>query len=241
MSTSKNKKYNQSENIVVQRSQINFAPYNPRKQDKRVVGEIKKNFKRVGYLGGIVWNEDTGNLVSGHKRLQAMDIIHDYPEKSGDYEIRVEKVNFDEKTEKEQNVFMNSQTVQGEFDYDLLADILPDMDYKFAGLDTDDLNMITSLTDYIVDTSDAVSKDIAEMSKEYDDSKRINKEKRKADVKAAKQSQREAHTEMGASYVTLSFDNYESKAEFLEYWGFGSNDPFIKGEVFAQKIQEKID
>ncbi len=47
-------KYKQSETVVIKRSQINFAPYNPRKEDPEVIKKLKKNFKTVGYLGGIV-------------------------------------------------------------------------------------------------------------------------------------------------------------------------------------------
>lgn len=45
-------KYKQSETVVIKRSQINFAPYNPRKEDPEVIKKLKKNFKTVGYLGG---------------------------------------------------------------------------------------------------------------------------------------------------------------------------------------------
>ena len=42
-------KIKQSESLIIKRSKINFAPYNPRKEDKKVVEELKKNFKRVGF------------------------------------------------------------------------------------------------------------------------------------------------------------------------------------------------
>ena len=71
-------KYKQSETVVIKRSQINFAPYNPRKEDPEVIKKLKKNFKTVGYLGGIVWNQLSSYLVSGHKRVQTLDIINNY-------------------------------------------------------------------------------------------------------------------------------------------------------------------
>ena len=37
-------KYRQSETGVIKRSQINFAPYNPRKEDPEVIRKLKKNF-----------------------------------------------------------------------------------------------------------------------------------------------------------------------------------------------------
>ena len=105
----KKNEYKQSETIVIKRSQINFAPYNPRKEDPSVIKKLKKNFKAVGYLGGIVWNKRSSFLVSGHKRVQTLDIMNEYdgsPEK--DYDIKVESVDLDDKTEREQNIFMNS-------------------------------------------------------------------------------------------------------------------------------------
>ena len=63
------KKYRESETITIKRSQINFAPYNPKNHTKKKIDEIKANIKRVGLLGGIIWNKTTSNLIDGHKRV----------------------------------------------------------------------------------------------------------------------------------------------------------------------------
>lgn len=134
-------KYKQSETVVIKRSQINFAPYNPRKEDPEVIKKLKKNFKTVGYLGGIVWNQLSSYLVSGHKRVQTLDIINNYdgtPET--DYEIKVEAVELDDKTEREQNIFMNSPSAMGEFDMEKIKVLVPEIDYKAAGLSEADMN-----------------------------------------------------------------------------------------------------
>ena len=93
-------------------------------------------------LGGIVWNEVTGNLVSGHQRISVIDEVNKYnPDtRTNDYLIRVEVVHMDEKTEKEQNIFMNNRSVQGDFDSDMLKDMLDGIDYSLAGLNDFDLN-----------------------------------------------------------------------------------------------------
>ena len=124
-------KYKQSETVVIKRSQINFAPYNPRKEDPEVIKKLKKNFKTVGYLGGIVWNQLSSYLVSGHKRVQTLDIINNYdgtPET--DYEIKVEAVELDDKTEREQNIFMNSPSAMGEFDMEKIKVLVFEIDAK---------------------------------------------------------------------------------------------------------------
>lgn len=90
-------KLKQSETITIKRSKINFAAYNPRKKDKKVVEALKKNFKKVGFLGGIQWNSITGNLIGGHKRTEALDLIYDYdgtPEKDYDVNTFVFYCNF---------------------------------------------------------------------------------------------------------------------------------------------------
>ena len=117
--TDSSSKYKTSETVIVKRSQINFAVYNPKKHTKDQIDQIKKNFKKVGFLGGIIWNSVTGNLIDGHKRVSALDIINKYdgtPET--DYEVKVERIELDLQTEKEQNVFQTRSRT--DFDDDLM-------------------------------------------------------------------------------------------------------------------------
>ena len=95
-------------------------------------------------MGGIVWNESTSNLVAGHQKVGIMDEVNRYnPEThENDYKIRVEVVNLTEKEEKEQNLFMNNRSVQGEFDDDMLIKLLGDIEYQNAGFDNFDMEML---------------------------------------------------------------------------------------------------
>ena len=101
-----------SETKIIKRSQINLNPCNPKVHTDADIKQQKANIKKVGLIGGIQWNETTGNLIDGHKRVMSVDLIQGYdgtPET--DYDIKVEAVDFDEKTEKEQLLFMaKSQT-----------------------------------------------------------------------------------------------------------------------------------
>ena len=63
----------QSEIKIINRSQINLNPINPKRHTDEQIKQQKKNLKKVGFLGGIVWNKNTGNLVDGHRRIQALD------------------------------------------------------------------------------------------------------------------------------------------------------------------------
>jgi hypothetical protein len=229
---------NQSETVTIKRSQITFAPYNPRKEDPAVVNEIKKNFKRVGFLGGIVWNETTGNLVSGHKRIQALDTINKYDGTTQtDYDIKVEKVTIDEKTEKEQNIFMNSQSVQGKFDNLKLADLFPDINYEFAGLNENDINImqieVPELMILNTHSIESIENDMKAIEKPY--------QQAKEEVIKAKQAQKEAaiqRFEDQETYIVVNFDNLQNKLYFLETYGFNTDEKFIRGELMLERLEQ---
>lgn len=140
----KQNKIRQAEQRTVKRSEISFASYNPRVISEDARKKLKKNLQTVGLLGGVVWNERTGNLVSGHQKVSIMDAVNRFNPETGDndYEFRVEVVDFDEKTEKEQNLFMNNKAVQGTYDDDMLRSLLADIDYTNAGFEEMDLQLL---------------------------------------------------------------------------------------------------
>lgn len=228
-------KYKQSETVVIKRSQINFAPYNPRKEDPEVVKKLKKNFKTVGYLGGIVWNRLSSYLVSGHKRVQTLDIINEYdgtPET--DYEIKIEAVELDDKTEREQNIFMNSPSAMGEFDMAKMKILVPEIDYKAAGLSEADMNIygIAIAQQKISAGVDNVVDDFEEIQRPY--------EERKAAVKEMKnqiKQQSDQKVEDIESYVMINFKSYRAKSSFMIRFGFAPDAQFIPGEMFADMVE----
>lgn len=230
-----NPKYKQSETIIVKRSQINFAPYNPRKEDPEIVRKLKKNFKTVGFLGGIVWNRRTSYLVSGHKRIQTLDIINNYdgsPEK--DYDIKVEAVDLDDKTEREQNIFMNSPSAMGEFDMEKMKILVPGIDYEAAGLSVADMNIygISIMHDEVSASTTPIVDDFEEIQRPY--------EERKAAVKQMKEQirqQSEQKVEDIESYVMLNFKSYRAKSSFMLRFGFSPDDKIIPGEMFADMVE----
>lgn len=111
--------------------------------------------QNIGLLGGIVWNKRSGNLVSGHQRVAIMDSVNRYDPETGknDYEFRVEVIDLDDKTEKEQNLFMNNRNVQGQYDDDLLRKMLAEIDYEAAGFSDMDMQLLGlgSFDDYGMD------------------------------------------------------------------------------------------
>lgn len=90
------KKFKESEKKQVWRSEISFAPFNPKQHSQKQINEMKANIKRVGLNGGIIWNKTTGNLVDGHKRVMSADLIQGYDgSKEKDYQIGVDIVEMD--------------------------------------------------------------------------------------------------------------------------------------------------
>jgi len=239
-------KYRQSETVIVKRSQINFAPYNPKKHSEEAVKQIRDNIKRVAFLGGIIWNEVTGNLIDGHKRVMALDIINKYDGSAErDYDIKVEKISLDEKTEKEQNIFQTKSRT--DLDDLLLAELLKDVDVENTGLTDEDLKILevvvpdfdfgtVSLSNEHIDThkksaqkSDEVGEEEVREEGEGDD------DSDKESIKAKKEAYKNKIE--GAPYVTLTFDSFDNKVYFMERFGFDPYQVFIKGERFEEMIE----
>lgn len=222
----------QSETVTIRRSQINFSPYNPKRHTEEGIKQQLNNFKNIGFLGGIVWNETTHNLVSGHKRIMSFDLYYKYDGTAAtDYNVKVEKIKLTEKQEKEQNVFMDAKSTNTPQDYELLALLLPDIDYKLAGLSTDELNLISIESPMLnITQTTEIQKDLKEVGKDY--------EQRKADIKEVKEKIKDSVSQnQGETYVSISFDSYENKCAFMERFGFDVNLRFIKGESFSDLIE----
>lgn len=247
-------KYIKSESVELNRSAIHLADYNPRKLSEESRKTLKRGIKKFGLVGGIVVNKRTGlTVVSGHQRLSVMDELQKFPD--NDYRIRVDVIDVDEKQEKELNILMNNPNAQGTWDFDALARIIPDIDYKDAGLTEADLSMIgvdylfqteqennlseelDNLMSPVVERKKAESEARKELKKELSEEEKISHMK---DVKkqVAESSQQKA-MDMEA-YVMLSFDTFEAKAEFCQRFGYDRSAKFIKGEDFDEKI-ERID
>jgi hypothetical protein len=104
---------------TISRSRIKNAPYNPRKIKKTNREGLEKSIGEFGLIEPLVWNEKTGNLVSGHQRLKIIDAKNGNP----DYELDVAVVGLDGKDEARANIAMNNRALQGDFDFPKLRNI----------------------------------------------------------------------------------------------------------------------
>lgn len=251
-------KYIKSESVELNRSAIHLADYNPRKLSDESRKTLKRGIKKFGLVGGIVVNKRTGlTVVSGHQRLSVMDELQKFPD--NDYRIRVDVINVDEKQEKELNILMNNPNAQGTWDFDALARIVPDIDYKDAGLTDADLNMIG--VDFLLQTEEesSIADELENMMSPVVEQREAEKAERKAERDAVKAAQEEAdraakvahmkdvkqqvrenaqkQAENMDAYLMLSFDTFVAKAAFCERFGYDPYAKFIKGEVFDEQVE----
>lgn len=179
------KKYFQSETVDIQRSEIHFAEYNPRTIDEEGKKALRKSIKKFGCVGGIVVNKQTGNtIVGGHQKVAILDELSKYPD--NDYTLRVELIDVDEKTEKELNITLNNPRVGGDWDYEKMRAIIPDIDYKSAGLTEADLSMIGVDYMYKSEAEKGIEDDFEDLMKEVDEEHALEIEQRKAQRAAEK-------------------------------------------------------
>ena len=243
------KKFFSSTIVEVKRSEIHPADYNPRKIDEQGKRMLKRSMKQFGVVGGIIVNSQTGNtIVGGHQKVAILDEMYKYPD--NDYSLRVEMISVDRKTEKTLNIALNNGNISGQWDFDALARIVPDIDYKDAGLTDADLNMIG--VDFLLQTeeessiADSLKDMMAEVTEQNEAEKaqrQIERAEKVAHMKEVKQQVKEnaqKQAEDMDAYVMLSFDTYEAKTIFMERFGYDPDMKFIKGELFDEQI-ERID
>ena len=236
----------QSETRIIKRSQINLNPINPKRHSDERVKLQKKNLQKVGFLGGIVWNETTGNLVDGHRRIKAMDLYYKYDgTPDTDYEVKVEVVSLDEKSEKEQLAYMAVGNTKP--DIDLLANFITDIDYSEIGLSADELSDVLSLVssdsisipesldDLLVNPDDGNNEEGNE-----DDRQKKTYEEKKEHMKDVKQQVKEKaiqRQQEEEAYITLSFSSFEAKSDLCNLLGISTDDKFAKGEDVLKLIE----
>jgi hypothetical protein len=174
-----------------------------------------------------------------------------------DYDLTVAKVSLTEKEEMEQNIFMNNVNSQGDFDLDILKNLINDIDIGNAGLEMQDLNVLGVELDLEKFKND----DVQDIISTFDNIKQLNREAIKAqnesgkgeykhnlDVKAVKKDidNRIADEKGGGiddiheDYVVFTFSSWQAKERFLKRFEFVERERYIKGEVFEQIINKHL-
>ena len=248
------KNYFTSQPVTLKRSQIHFAGYNPRTISDEGKKALRRSIKRYGVVGGIVVNKQTGyTIVGGHQKVAILDELNKYSPgtKENDYSLRVELIDVDIKTEKSLNITLNNPNVGGDWDDEKMRQLIPDIDWKDAGLTDADLNMFG--VDYLLRTeeeaniSNALDDMMQKVNKEHEEEMQQRKAEREmeraakvAHMKDVKQQVKESairQAEDMEAYVMLSFTDFKAKAAFMERFGYSPYEKIIKGEVFDEQVE----
>jgi hypothetical protein len=123
----------------VERRQLMNAPYNPRQAlHPELAQRLRDNLERVGLVEPLTWNKTTGNLLAGHQRLAALDVLHG----NADYKLDVAAVELSCKVEREQNVFLNNPAVQGDWDMVALSSLFKQPGFDVTGAGFADVDVL---------------------------------------------------------------------------------------------------
>src|SRR5215510_9168530 len=153
------------ETVIVHRSAINPATYNPRFITRPARKRLSEGIKEFGLVEQLVWNRRTGNLVGGHQRLKDLD----KSDESLDYELEVAAVDVDLDEEKRLNLTLNSPFAQGEYNLEGVVAIVKETGYDGTGFDYLDLQLFN-----VPDAGDLFAQDPAQGL--IDEVNRINAE-----------------------------------------------------------------
>ena len=185
---------------------------------------LKKNIKQVGLIQPIIWNKRTGNIVGGHQRIAALDAI----EKSENYSLDVAVVDFDEKTEREQNIALNNDRLFGDFDLNLLENVFNADDFKIdfenTGFDFTEISFIMPEVAKKNEMNNIL--EIANNEDVKEDLEHIQK------IKDIKKKSRDVLNKKNdyAFYATIVFQDREEKEAFLVSIGKPPDYMYIDAE-----------
>lgn len=208
------------------RSQINPAPYNPRSISEYARKQLAKSLERFGLVEPLVWNETTGNLVSGHQRLAIIDREQGWPGGS-DFSIGVSVVKMNEKREKQLNVWLNNRAAQGAFDEAGLYELLKESESSLddMGLTRGDLMLeFGSLPD---DLDSMFQPEIDASKPAVDEIALIKDRKKKYRAEEASAPAQDADY-----YLMVVFDSAAAKNDWLRQNRFPTDARFVTAAEF---------
>jgi hypothetical protein len=189
--------------------------------------------KKNGLVETLVVNKRTGNLVSGHQRIDLLDAL----EGSQDYQLTVAMIDVDAKQEKELNLFLNNPATQGEYNIEMLRTHFKDIDFGEAGFELADISYfraeesIDEDAENVNEGEQAVESDIADIL--------ADKEAKRAHVKEVKEQMKQDATEMGEKFFVVTFRSVLEKQEFLMKYGFLEDEKYVDGYTLETIMKKK--
>lgn len=226
-----------SEIQEINRSQIHFHPRNPRTIDAEGKKALKRSIKNFGVLGGIIVNKRNDYvIVGGNQKVALMDEQQKYdPENpETDYVLRVEVVDMDDKTELEALTALNNPTIGGKYDWQKLAELIPDIDYKNAGLTEEDLSMIG--VDYLFQTEEEnqIGTELDDLMADVDAEHQKDLARQREQREAIKQAQAEANAQQDEQIEQNASSPEEERQAKIDHM------KEVKAQVKTQAIENAM-
>lgn len=223
---------------TIGRNQILNAPYNPRYIKEENKKKLKKFIEEDGLLAPITWNKRTGNIVSGHRRIEALDVL----EGNNNYNIDVAVIDVDTKTEKRLNILLNNSNLQGSFDIGLLKDFKVEDNFDFEKdllFDRIEIEYLFEGTEY----ADLFNEDQPEI---VDQLSKYTKDKNGKDALDKIKEQRKKYREKinednNPSYIMIVvFQNNNHLLEFQKKHKIKENERYISAQLLEEIISPNI-
>lgn len=207
-------KYQAYDTVTINRSQIQNAPYNPRIMDDAAKKRLKKNIAKHGLVAALTWNKRTGNLVGGHQRLEQLDAL----EKNKDYELTVCVVDVDEREEAALNVQLNNPSMQGDWDFDKLANMADEFELDLS----EDLGFSETDIDLMFDGDDR-------FSQMFDTQE---KEDMRGSLEAVKEARKQSAENLKERnsidwFTVIVFENEEERNQFMKEISIPKHEKYI--------------
>lgn len=221
---SKKSKYQKSTVELVHRSELMNAPYNPSVISKDKKKRLKGMLQKHGLVNTPTWNRRTGNIVGGHKRISILDIL----EGTKDYMLEVSVVDVDETEEVELNILLNNQEIQGDYDTEMLAELM--IDFNIEG---SDIGFTPMDIDFMFGGDDRFS--------ELYDPPEVDKEKNTlSDIKEARAEGMERLKDRNNInfLTTLVFRDEEERKEFHKKIGVPDYENYISLEQLDRYLEK---
>ena len=242
--------------VVIHRTKAKNAPYNPQISDQVTQKKLRENIQRTGGLiEPVIWNKQTGNIVSGHKRLAQEDIIKG----NTDYTITVSMVDWPIEKEIEQNIALNNPALKGQYEIDLLDALLerPDVDLSHTGFDITTLELMhmdagIDLPQWMIPPEERASAeefeemmgDVESAADEADDAEESqNTDEEIATIKQRKKefAERQVFLGQGKTVSRLVFPTNETRVLLMKHLELDPDGEYIDGMVLLEALGLKED
>lgn len=214
------------------RSQIQLAAYNPRSISSYAREKLAESLSRYGLVETPVWNEITGNLVSGHQRISILDKEHGWP--GADYSLEVSVVRLPLKQEKQLNVWLNNRAAQGNFAREPFQQLFADE----PGLKLEDLGMTAIDLDFefgdagqfaeLFQKENAGAAEVVKSAEEMAQHRQAMRQKRNRE----ELRQENSVNSDGDYYLMVVFPSRTAKEEWLKQHGFPETSRYLNHQEY---------